>query len=172
MKKLLFLLITIATMMSCQDEIIPEPEVLVDETNKVEILSLINQARTEFCEYVRPDGVGVYMNTDYLNLGKLEWNDELYKAAQIHSLHMYNTGEFDHVWKDGTTLYKRLEIVGCKYNPVGENIAKGYPNEKTVFQGWLDSDGHRNNILNKNFNIVAVANKDGYWTMVLGYKSN
>lgn len=172
MKKLLFLLIAIVTLMSCQDEIIPEEVLIGDEVNQQEILSLVNYNRTVMCEYVTPDGVGVLEYTDWKDLPELEWSDELYKAAEIQSSHMFKTSEFSHVWKDGTSPNDRLIMVGCYYNPIGENIAWGIKNEKDVITAWINSEGHRKNILNQSFNIVAVARKGNYWTMVLGYKPN
>lgn len=173
MKKFLFFLIAIATLISCQENLIPEVvnEQQTDVVNKSEILDLVNYNRTVQCEYVLPDGTGVLEYTDVKNLGELEWNDDLFKAAEIQSLHMYNTGEFAHVWKDGTSPTDRLIMVTTvNYTPLGENIAYGMSTEKDAIIAWINSEGHRKNILNKTYNCIAVAKKGIYWTMVLGYK--
>jgi hypothetical protein len=173
MKKFLFFLITIATLISCQEDLIPEVvnEQQTDVVNKSEILDLVNYNRTVQCEYVLPDGTGVLEYTDVKNLVKLKWNDDLFKAAEIQSLHMFNTGEFAHIWKDGTSPTDRLQMITTiNYSPIGENIAHGYTDEKSVINAWFNSDGHRKNMLNNGFNIIAVARKGNYWTMVLGYK--
>jgi uncharacterized protein YkwD len=84
---------------------------------------------------------------------------------------MFNTGEFAHIWKDGTSPTDRLQMITTiNYSPIGENIAHGYTDEKSVINAWFNSDGHRKNMLNNGFNIIAVARKGNYWTMVLGYK--
>lgn len=171
MKKLYFLLIAIVTLISCQEDLIPEViNETSDEVNKSEILDLLNYNRTVQCEYVNPDGSGVLEYMDYKNLPELEWNDNLFKAAEIQTLYMSNTGNFSHNWGDGTTLLDRLKMADAYYLPAGENIACGMLTEKDVITAWINSEGHRKNILNKNFNIVAVAKKGKCWTMVLGYK--
>ena len=44
----------------------------------------------------------------------------------------------------------------CNLNTVGENIAYGYPNGTSVVAAWMRSSGHRANILNPNFRLIAV----------------
>jgi uncharacterized protein YkwD len=55
----------------------------------------------------------------------------------------------------------------CHLVSVGENVAYGYPTGRSVVnQGWMKSDGHRANILNRGFKLVAVAARrddDGTW---------
>lgn len=173
MKKIIFLLIAMITLMSCQDEVIPDVKNFVgDEVNQTEIITMLKQIRTEYCEYENPDGSDVFMYTDYLKLPALTWDEGLYKAAEIQSVHMFKTGEFKHIWSDGTGTSQRLILAGCvNCGEFGENIASGYKDEKSVIIGWLNSEGHRKNILNSKFNTVAVARKGNYWTMVLANKS-
>ena len=54
----------------------------------------------------------------------------------------------------------------CKLRTVGENVAAGYPNGKAVTQGWMNSSGHRANILNRSFRLIglgAVQDSRGRW---------
>ena len=44
----------------------------------------------------------------------------------------------------------------CKLSTVGENVAYGYPNGKKVVSAWMDSPGHRANILNRKYRLIAV----------------
>ena len=44
----------------------------------------------------------------------------------------------------------------CNLSTVGENVAYGYPNGKSVVAAWMRSSGHRANILNPNFRLIAV----------------
>jgi uncharacterized protein YkwD len=44
----------------------------------------------------------------------------------------------------------------CKLSTVGENVAYGYPNGKSAVSAWMASPGHRRNILNSNFRLIAV----------------
>ena len=65
----------------------------------------------------------------------------------------------------------------CGLSNVGENVAYGYPTGRAVvWQGWMQSDGHRANILSRDFRLVAVAGRrsdDGTWyaAQVFGRKA-
>jgi uncharacterized protein YkwD len=76
---------------------------------------------------------------------------------------------FDHTSPDGTTPQDRAEAEGFT-SPVGENIAVGYPTANDVMAGWMDSEGHRANILNCAYTVIGVGlNEDGwYWTQMFG----
>jgi len=165
MKKFLFLLLATITLMSCQNEFVPEVEtdVVGDDVNRTELTAIVNDYRT--VGYTLEDGTEKLV----IQGTALEWDADLYKAAELQSTHMFSTGEFEHVWSDGTTPAQRVYLY-CTYNPVGENIAYGYTNEKSVMNGWLNSEGHRNNMLSPSYNIFAVSRKGNYWTMVLGRK--
>ena len=125
-----------------------------------DILNMINQARTKGykCE-----------NIHYKPVGELAWSSQLEKAALIQCNYMDSVKELNHIWKDGTNLEKRLTIVGYK-GRAGENIAWGQQMESDVIKDWLNSPEHSELLMFGGFNIVAVARKDNYWTMVLGYK--
>jgi len=49
-----------------------------------------------------------------------------------------------------------LKEMGISYRACGENIAKGSPTPERVVQGWMNSAGHRANILNENFTTIGV----------------
>ena len=54
----------------------------------------------------------------------------------------------------------------CALSTVGENVAYGYPNGKSVVAAWMRSSGHRANILNSKFRLIAVGayqDSRGYW---------
>ena len=169
MRNLLLILLISIAFVSCVDnfdEFVLD-EIITDEFDEVEMLRLINQTRT----------TGYILDTDtnkliISDLNKLSWDSTLYVAAQIQSVYMNQLDDHNHIWRDGTDLRKRLLIVNCNYRPVGENILYNSCNtdEAIIFNMWLNSDTHRNNILNNKFNVVAVSKKGIYWTMVLGYK--
>lgn len=79
----------------------------------------------------------------------LSWNNELEQATLIRAAE--TSAYFSHTRPDGSQYY----TVNSKIN--GENIAMGYMDPQQVFEGWMNSDGHRRNILNKNFKSFAVA---------------
>ncbi|MBE9213359.1 MAG: CAP domain-containing protein [Richelia sp. RM2_1_2] len=107
-------------------------------------------------------------------LGALEWNEQLFKAAQGHSQNMAHGDFFEH----GDPV-KRAREEGYPSSFVGENIAAGRPTPEAVMQQWLNSPGHRNNILSPDYTEIGVGhcyleNDPGrlqykhYWTQVFG----
>ena len=90
------------------------------------------------------------------------------KAAGIRAKEIVN--KFDHVRPDGRRGYTAVEDAGLNWSWVGENIAAGYPDPEDVMKGWMESEGHRNNILNPNYKYIGVGycNDDGcaYWVQL------
>ena len=97
----------------------------------------------------------------------LQWNNDLELIATIQSEYMSETGDYNHVWLDGTTLIDRFKMIDYKVTYIAENIAMGYGSDELVFKAWMSSECHRANILNEYFNYVGVSNVGGYWTMIL-----
>jgi uncharacterized protein YkwD len=105
----------------------------------------------------------------------LHWDGSLAKVASGHSLDMAKRNYFDHRTPEGRTVRDRVNASGYKTKLVGENLAGGDPEISSAVQGWLDSPAHCENLMNPQFNEVAVAcvGQAGsewgtYWTMVLG----
>jgi len=75
---------------------------------------------------------------------------------------------FSHTRPDGSTPFTALDAAGVSYRYAGENIAAGYKDARSVVQAWMQSQGHRENILNGNFAHVGVSmvqgGADGYST--------
>lgn len=90
-------------------------------------------------------------------------------AAQRHSDDMSARNYFSHTSLDGTEFDQRITRAGYP-NPGGENIAQGYTSAAQVMQGWMNSDGHRRNILDCSFKNVGVGvnSKGWYWTQDFG----
>ena len=61
-----------------------------------------------------------------------------------------------------------MKSFGISYRSAGENIAMGYKTPEAVVDGWMNSSGHRANILNSSFTKIGVGYvKDGhYWTQI------
>jgi uncharacterized protein YkwD len=94
------------------------------------------------------------------------------KAARAHSVDMATKNYFSHVSKDGSSFIVRAKRAGYT-SPIGENIAWGYRTPEAVMTGWMNSSGHRANILNCKAKAVGVGlakKADGtpYWTQVFG----
>ncbi|WP_203453729.1 CAP domain-containing protein [Jiangella aurantiaca] len=105
--------------------------------------------------------------------GPLHADDRLHEAAVLHSEDMAERDYFDHVTPEGVGPGERAERAGYD-SWGGENIAWGYQSAEDVVEGWMDSQGHRENILNCDFQAIGVgaADSDGgpYWTQMFGYE--
>ncbi len=101
-----------------------------------------------------------------IGLSRLAWDDRVYQVALAHSEDMKNRGFFAHENPDGKDPFDRLGDAGISYWAAAENIAWGYSTGGAVFQGWLDSSGHRANIENGNYTHhgVAYVAEGHYWT--------
>ncbi|MEM9567623.1 MAG: CAP domain-containing protein [Cyanobacteria bacterium P01_E01_bin.34] len=128
--------------------------ILPTDRYDLEILQLVNKERTD------------------RGFSALTLSQKLDAAADLHSEDMATNGYFSHTGLDGSKVGTRISRAGyTQYNTWGENIAAGYPSAASVVQGWMNSSGHRKNILNPNFTHMGlgyVTNSSGtpYWTQV------
>jgi hypothetical protein len=90
------------------------------------------------------------------NLPALRWNDALFKAARKHALLMADLGELEHQLPNEPKLEERLAATGARFSVIAENIAFGQ-NPQTIHSGWMNSPGHRKNILNPRLTSVGIA---------------
>lgn len=73
---------------------------------------------------------------------------------------------FDHTRPDGRSCFSVLADYSISYRTAGENIALGFTSPEAVVQGWMSSDGHRENILNPNFTMLVVGVRDNGWVQL------
>ncbi|MCP9953043.1 CAP domain-containing protein [Actinomadura madurae] len=103
----------------------------------------------------------------------LRIDQRLVVAARKHSADMAANNYFDHTSRNGDSPWKRMEDAGYP-SPGAENIAKGYPTAAAVVKGWMNSPGHRANILNCGLRAVGVGKASGpggpLWTQNFGWK--
>ncbi|MEU0691449.1 CAP domain-containing protein [Streptomyces uncialis] len=94
----------------------------------------------------------------------------LNRAAEGHSRDMAERDYFDHTSPDGRGVGDRVTAAGYEWSAVGENIAVGQPTAVAVVEAWLESPGHRANILNCDYTQMGlgVDTSDGgpRWTQV------
>ncbi|OXS32760.1 CAP domain-containing protein [Streptomyces sp. XY006] len=99
-------------------------------------------------------------------------NSALAGLAQNYSEDMAARGFFDHTDPDGRTPWDRAEKAGIS-NLGGENIARGQADAAAVMDAWMNSPGHRANILNCDFKTLGVGVELGsggpWWTQNFGY---
>ncbi|MFD5647478.1 CAP domain-containing protein, partial [Streptomyces anulatus] len=104
--------------------------------------------------------------------GPVTVNDQLNTAAQRHSADMEAKDYFSHTSQDGRDPGDRITAAGYQWSTYGENIAKGQRTPADVMRSWMDSPGHRANILNCSFKEIGVGKQDSgggpVWTQVFG----
>ena len=116
-------------------------------------------------------------------LDPLKLNNKLANAADDHSDSMAQDDFFSHTGADGSSVADRVQSNGYQYSTVGENIAAGQTTAEDVVQAWMDSPGHRANILNANYTEIGIGyeflendtgsvNYNHYWTQVFGSSLN
>lgn len=106
-------------------------------------------------------------------------NPKLMAAAQAHSQNMASQDFYSHTGKDGSHPADRATAACYNWASMAENIAAGYQTPAEVVQGWIDSPGHRANMLNATLTEIGVGysfleNDPGketyysYWTQLFG----
>ena len=115
-----------------------------------EVFDLVNQIREE-------NGLEPFV-----------YNETLAETARAHSQDMIDRNFFDHTNPDGKSPFDRMRDNGLSYSMAAENIAVGYPSPEAVVEGWMNSEGHRANILGdcKELGVgLALGGSYGYyWT--------
>jgi uncharacterized protein YkwD len=92
-------------------------------------------------------------------------NDALNAAALAHALDMSQNGFFSHTGADGSTVGTRTRAAGCNWSTVAENIAVGEPDAASAVLGWINSPGHRRNLLG-NYATFGEARVGELWVAV------
>jgi hypothetical protein len=88
-------------------------------------------------------------------IAALSVNSALTAAAQEKATHMAVNSYFEHTAPDGTTGWYFIEQQGYQYSMAGENLAATNESPNAVVTGWMNSPGHRANLLNANFTEVG-----------------
>ncbi|MEU0602648.1 CAP domain-containing protein [Streptomyces sp. NPDC006393] len=97
-------------------------------------------------------------------------NADLTKAAQAHSEDMAAHRNMSHTGSDGSSPGDRITRAGYTWSSYGENVAYGYSTPEQVMSAWMNSPGHRENILNCGYKEIGVglAQPGSYWTQDFG----
>ncbi|MEU6374708.1 CAP domain-containing protein [Streptomyces sp. NPDC046909] len=121
---------------------------------EAEVLKLVNEERAK------------------VGCSALAANSELGKLAEAFSDAMAEQGFFDHTDPSGKTPWDRAEALGIT-SLGGENIARGQVDAAAVMEAWMNSPGHKANILNCDFKTLGVGVHFGsggpWWTQDFGY---
>ena len=105
----------------------------VNSSTAKELLNLVNKARAEN------------------GLSALTLNSNLSAVAQKKAEDMKNNNYFSHTSPTYGSPFDMIKNAGINYKTAGENIAKGQKTAEAVFNAWMNSSGHRANILNSRF---------------------
>ena len=136
------------------DLIYPGDVLTIPETNAAvrayeqEVVRLVNAERTK------------------RGLDALTEDWELSRVARYKSQDMHDRGYFSHTSPTYGSPFQMIRAFGLSYRTAGENIAMGYATPAAVVNGWMNSEGHRANILNASYTKIGVGYvSDGnYWT--------
>lgn len=115
-----------------------------------EVIRLVNEIRSEN------------------GLKALTYDWELSRVARYKSQDMKDNNYFSHTSPVYGTPFQMLKNFGFSYRSAGENIARGYATPHAVVNAWMNSSGHRANILNANYTKIGVGYVAGgnYWTQM------
>ncbi|WP_053377055.1 CAP domain-containing protein [Paenibacillus sp. FJAT-27812] len=96
-------------------------------------------------------------------LGSLSMNSDLSKMAMVKAQDMINNQYFDHNSPTYGSPFDMMKKFQITYSAAGENIAKGQPTPEQVMNDWMNSEGHRANILSGSFSKIGIAYFKGAW---------
>lgn len=124
----------------------PNEQLAVDRANERQIFDLTNTARVR------------------RGLDPLQWHDSLASVALGHSNDMRDNKFFDHVSPTHGKLADRVKKAGIPYRIIAENIAAGQSDAIEAHEAWMNSHGHRVNILNPDLVSLGVGAIDKHYT--------
>lgn len=141
------------------------------DNNKPENPSLPD-TDTENADFVRQVVDLVNRERAKAGLSPVTADTSIQAAAQVRAREIEKS--FSHTRPDGSSFSTALTQQGVTYRGSGENIAWGQKTPEQVMNGWMNSEGHRANILNKNFTKIGVgyhqnASGTNYWTQLFTY---
>jgi uncharacterized YkwD family protein len=141
----------------------------IKETNTVQPKQN-NQSKTSYSihEYERKVVELTNIERQKQGLKPLQIDENLSKVAREKSLDMQRNNYFSHTSPTYGSPFEMMNKFGITYKTAGENIAKGQRTPEEVVQAWMNSDGHRKNILNPNFTHIGVGYSENgkYWTQM------
>ena len=130
-----------------------------------------NQGSTSFAAYQQEVVNLVNKERAKYGLSALKSNSSLANVATIKSQDMVNKNYFSHTSPTYGSPFDMMKQFGISYKTAGENIAMGQKTPSEVVTAWMNSEGHRKNILSSSFTQIGVgvaknANGQLYWTQM------
>lgn len=129
----------------------PAPDQSQISAFEMRVIDLVNQERAK------------------VGLKPLKADIPLTKGARMKSQDMRDKGYFSHTSPTYGSPFQMMTKLGIKWSAAGENIASGYRTPESVMQGWMNSPGHKKNILSTKWTKIGVGYAKGgksghYWT--------
>lgn len=114
------------------------------------VLELVNEERAKY------------------GLATLEMDESLRDLARLKSNDMQKNNYFSHTSPTYGTPFEMLKSYGISYKAAAENIAQGYTTPEAVVEGWMNSSGHRKNILSSSYTHIGIgySTTGNYWTQI------
>lgn len=137
--------------------------------NAQQVRAASTQNVTGTCEYDKAYEVLSIVNKERVaqGLDKLVMDKELLEAAMLRAAE--TTVSFSHIRPNGESCFSASDKM------YGENIAYGYRTSTDVMNGWMNSSGHKKNILNSGYQSIGIGvfYKDGvrYWVQCFGFSN-
>lgn len=129
---------------------------------------------SELAEYAEQVAVLVNKERTSYGLQPVKISPILSEAANVRAGELKEN--FSHTRPNGTNCFTAMSELGIKYSAAAENIAYGQKNPESVMNAWMNSSGHRANILNENMEYigVGVVYSDGiyYWSQFFAASNN
>ncbi len=133
------------------------PQLLAQSDIQAQLLQLLNAERQK------------------IGAPPLRISSQLAQAAQRHADDMAKNNFLSHEGSDGSTMESRIQETGYAFSAIAENVAGGQPTPESVIQTWLNSSGHRRNMLNPEYTEIGIGYATNsssqythYWTQVFG----
>lgn len=128
---------------------IPQKDMAVS-SYEAEVIRLVNQIRKQN------------------GLKELQTDWQLSRVARYKSQDMKNKNYFSHTSPTYGSPFDMMKSFGISYKSAGENIAKGQKTPQAVVNAWMNSAGHRANILNSSYTHIGVGyvESGNYWTQM------
>lgn len=92
-----------------------------------------------------------------LQLSALTENQKLDEAAKVKLDDMFKGNYWEHISPSGVQAWDFMKSVGYTYQYAGENLARGYYNSASTVNAWMNSQTHKDNLLNPNYSEIGVA---------------
>lgn len=139
-----------------------------EENNLLISSAALSYENPELAEYAKQVAILVNRERSSYGLQPVKYSPLLSDAANVRSSELRKN--FSHTRRNGTSCFTVLKEFDISYFSAAENIAYGQRNPEIVMNAWMNSSGHRANILSKNVEYIGVgvvySNGIYYWTQL------